>query len=366
MTGTNSINAKRDYGKWRAITLGTVYLLMGLHIAHWKLAGRTLAPLEFNEVLYTVHLGIITAGFIFMGLTIIATLIFGRFFCSWMCHMLALQDGCAWLLSKVNIKPKHIRSRTLLYLPFAAVLYLFLLPQIERAMTGQPPVSFHIAQDAEGWASFMTNDLWRNLPSVGITLFTFVICGGLTVYVLGTRSFCYYGCPYGMVFALADRVAPGKIKLTGNCTECGKCTAACTSHIQVMKEVNQFDRVVDPNCLKDLDCIQVCPEDALSFGMAKPAGFASLKKKDGFKKQYDFSIAEDISLALLTFVFITIYRGLYDTIPFLLAIAFGILFSFGCIIMWRVLKKEYVRFGHYTLKQSFELQNMVKFIWQLC
>jgi len=86
---------KRDYAKWRAISLATVYLLMGLHIAHWKLAGRTLAPLEFNEVLYTVHLGIVTAGFLFMGLTMVATLVAGRFFCSWMCHMVALQDGCA-------------------------------------------------------------------------------------------------------------------------------------------------------------------------------------------------------------------------------------------------------------------------------
>ena len=72
---------KRDYGKWRAISLSAVYLLMGLHIADWKLAGRTLAPLEFNEVLYTVHLGIVTAGFLFMGLTILATLVAGRFFC---------------------------------------------------------------------------------------------------------------------------------------------------------------------------------------------------------------------------------------------------------------------------------------------
>jgi len=346
---------KRDYAKWRAISLATVYLLMGLHIAHWKLAGRTLAPLEFNEVLYTVHLGIVTAGFLFMGLTMVATLVAGRFFCSWMCHMVALQDGCAWLLNKVGIRPKHIRSRTLLWLPFAAVVYLFVLPQIERAMTGQPPVSFHIAQDSEGWASFMTSDFWRNLPSVGITLFTFFMCGGLAVYVLGSRSFCQYGCPYGMVFALADRAAPGKIKLTGDCTECGKCTAVCSSHIQVMHEVNQFNKVVDPNCLKDLDCVQVCPENALSFGFTKPSGFLSLKKLEGFKKRYDFSIAEDISLAVLTFLFVTIFRGLYDTIPFLLAIAFGIIFSFGVITLSRLWRKEYVRIGHYVLKRPNKL-----------
>ena len=125
-----------------------------------------------------------------------------------------------------------------------------------------------------------------------------------------------------MVLARADRVAPGKIKLTGDCTQCGKCTAICSSHIQVQKEVIQFNKVVDPNCLKDLDCVQVCPENALSFGFTKPSGFLSLKKLDGFRKKFDFSLKEDIFLAVSTFVFITIFRGLYDTNPFLLAISF--------------------------------------------
>ncbi|MBL0137382.1 MAG: hypothetical protein IPP86_02475 [Bacteroidetes bacterium] len=37
------------------------------------------------------------------------------------------------------------------------------------------------------------------------------MCGGLAVYVLGSRSFCQYGCPYGMVFTLPDRSTPGKL-----------------------------------------------------------------------------------------------------------------------------------------------------------
>ena len=342
---------KTNYAKWRAISLTMVYLLMGLHIAHWKLAGKTLAPLEFNEVLYTIHLGLITAGFIFMLVTVVATLVAGRFFCSWMCHIVALQDGCAWLLQKLHIRVKHIRSRTLLWVPFATVIYLFVLPQIERLISGQPAVALHMAKDSNGWASFMTSNYWRNLPSVEITLLTFFICGGLIVYVLGSRSFCQYACPYGMLFSLADRVAPGKIKLTGDCTQCGKCTAVCSSHIQVQREVNQFNRVVDPNCLKDMDCVQVCPEDALSFGFTKPSGFLSYKNLDGYKRKFDFSLTEDIFLGVNTFVFVAIFRGLYDTIPFLLSIAIGILISFGFITFIRLWKKDFVRLGHFVLKR---------------
>src|SRR3989338_9176154 len=59
---------------------------------------------------------------------------------------------------------------------------------------------FRILKDENGWASFSTTDFWRNLPSVPITLLTFFTVGFLIVYLLGTRSFCRYGCPYGVLF----------------------------------------------------------------------------------------------------------------------------------------------------------------------
>ncbi|MCP3933761.1 MAG: hypothetical protein GY708_00160, partial [Actinomycetia bacterium] len=55
------------YGKWRALALTSVYVLFGLHIAHWKLNGSTLAPLELNEVMYTLEAGVVTAGFLLMA-----------------------------------------------------------------------------------------------------------------------------------------------------------------------------------------------------------------------------------------------------------------------------------------------------------
>ena len=83
--------------------------MMGLHIAHWKLNGKTLAPLELHEVMYTLELGIVTAGFLFMSLAFVSVLIFGRFFCSWGCHILALEDLCAWILKKLGIAARQQR-----------------------------------------------------------------------------------------------------------------------------------------------------------------------------------------------------------------------------------------------------------------
>ncbi|MBL7923878.1 MAG: tetratricopeptide repeat protein [Bacteroidia bacterium] len=343
---------KPSYSTWRALSLTGVYLLMGIHMLHWKLAGRTLAPLELNEVLYTLHLGIITAGFIFMGLTLLFTLVLGRFFCGWLCHILALQDFSEYLLKKVNIKPAPVRSRSLYAVPFIAMGYLFILPQIEILFLGKPAPEWRMQTDAEGWASFITNDFWRNLPGAGITLSTFFVCGFLIIYFLGSRSFCQYVCPYGAIFALSDRLAPGKIKLTGSCNQCGLCTEVCSSHILVHKEVLHFGKVVDHNCLKDLDCVQVCPNQALQYGFSTPSLGASLRNTVGAEKKFNFTLKEDLVLLLLFALFTGIYFGLYDTIPFLLAAALAVIASVLSLWVFRLYRQEHLKIIGISLKQG--------------
>jgi len=55
-TARSGIRPSR-YSKWRAATLASVYLLMVVHVIHWKVSGKTLAPLEVHEVMYTLELG---------------------------------------------------------------------------------------------------------------------------------------------------------------------------------------------------------------------------------------------------------------------------------------------------------------------
>jgi polyferredoxin len=351
----NTLSKKTNYGNWRALSLGLVYLLIGVHIAYWKIVGRALAPLEFNEVLYTLHQGIITAGFIFMGIAILSTLIVGRFFCSWLCHIVALQDLSEWILHKLKIKPKQIKSRVLYLIPFFAVIYLFLLPQVERIYYGQPLPTLRIQSDQEGWASFITDDFWRNLPGLGVTLLTFIVCGFFIIYLLGSRSFCQYICPYGALFAMTDRITPGKIKLTGDCNQCGLCTAVCSSHIKVHKEILHFGKVVDHNCLKDLDCVQVCPNDALSFGFTKPSGLQTLYSITTEKKVYNFTWKEDIALLILFALFLPIYFGLYNSVAFLLALSISAILSFLCIQAYRLHKNYFQQVNKIVLKSSGKL-----------
>ncbi len=346
-----SRKGENRFAAWRAGTLCGVYVLIALHIAHWKITGRTLAPLELHEVMVTAELGIVTAGFLFMAAAVIGTLVFGRFFCSWGCHILALEDLCAWLLAKARIHPKPVRSRLLLLVAPAALVYMFVWPHVVRIAQGTPAPVFRVAGENERWASFVTTDFWRNLPSPLVALATFAVCGFAVVYLLGTRSFCKYVCPYGVLFGAADRFAPGRIRLkqgvdAQRCLDCGICTSVCQSHVRVHEELARHRMVVDSRCLRDLDCVAACPDGDLKFGL----GPLALMKRRAAGPSYDFSWGEDLALGGVFAGAFVAFRGLYFGVPFLLALGLAVCVAYVAVLGARLATRPHLRLNNFQLK----------------
>ncbi len=342
--------------RWRAGSLIVVHLLIGLHFLHWQMAGRTLAPIEPSEMFDTLHLGILTVGFLFMAGMVLATSLVGRFFCSWGCHILALQDLSAWLLGKLGIRATPIRSRVLLWVPPLAVVYLFVWPQLQRLLQGQALPALHVVTDPDGWTSFTTTDLLRSFPGLGMTLFTFALCGFAMVYFLGSRSFCSYACPYGAIFAGAERLAPLRIIAgPGECSQCNLCMTSCMSSVRVIEEVQQFGAVLNSHCMKDLDCISVCPTDALKIGFTKPPLLRSWRGPRAAARGYDFSMGEDLLMAGVFVFTLPVIRGLYDAVSLLLALAMTALLAYFVVVSLRLVREPGVRLGNFQLKVARKL-----------
>ena len=213
--------------------------------------------------------------------------------------------------------------------------------------------SFRVVENAGGkWSSFVTDDFWRNLPPVEIALGTFFIVGFLLIYLMGSRSFCVYGCPYGALFKLADQLAPGRIKETGTCLQCGVCTANCTSDILIHKEIKEFGMVTNSNCLKDLDCVANCPENALGFAFTTPPLFKKKFKLPAYGKRYSFTLAEDIQMALVFIAGLLIFRGLYGIIPFLMSVGFAVALAYASVLLVRLFTKASTSINGMRLKIS--------------
>ena len=77
---------------------------------------------------------ILLAPALLLAATLLLTLIAGRFFCGWACHVVAYQDLCAWLLGRVGLRPRPVRSRVLALVPLGAAAYMFAWPTLERAL----------------------------------------------------------------------------------------------------------------------------------------------------------------------------------------------------------------------------------------
>jgi Flp pilus assembly protein TadD/NAD-dependent dihydropyrimidine dehydrogenase PreA subunit len=396
---------KSRMSRWRALSLIAVHLLMIGHILHWWATGRTLSPVEPSEAMYTLNQGHLNAGFVLFALALLATLLLGRFFCGWGCHLVAYQDLCAWLLKKIGIKVKPFRSRVLVLAPLALAIYMFVWPTAYRWFVDAPAPTLanHL----------MTTDFWKTFPGFGVALLTFAVCGFLIVYVLGGKGFCTYACPYGGFFGLLDQAAVGRIRVTDDCEHCGHCTAVCSSNVRVHEEVARFGMVVDPGCMKCMDCVSVCPNDALYFGFTAPPIFnrqstidnrqsstsnlqseiSNLKSQIADRpspisnlisrisnmkselsnpessyhqitkspnhqiaksaiRHYDFSAREEFLMLVFGLFSLLAFRGLYGQIPLLLAMGMAAITAFLAMKFLHLLRSPNVKIQNVQLKRG--------------
>ncbi len=330
--------------RWRAGALIALNLLMIAHIIQWRIMGTTISPIEPSEAMYTLQQGAINAGLIFFSLAILATLIFGRFVCGWGCHIVALQDFCAWLLGRIGLKPKPFRSRILVFVPLLAALYMFVWPTFGRWLT--KPANEPLIPEFTN--HLITTDFWGTFPPVWVAIPFLFICGFMTVYFLGAKGFCTYGCPYGGFFGLADKVAPGRIRVTDACNECGHCTAVCTSNVIVHAEVKEYGMVVDPGCMKCMDCVSVCPNDALYFGFGKPAAAIGKAAKKGNSLTWP---EEALAASAFAASYFAVWN-VYQIVPMLMALGIAAVSSYLALRVWKLVRSKDSSFYSHNLKSA--------------
>jgi len=328
--------------RWRAAALIALTLLMIAHVIQWRLMGRTISPIEPSEAMHTLQSGAINAGFIFFSLAILATLVFGRFVCGWGCHILALQDFCAWLLKKFGLTPKPFRSRLLAFVPLIVALYMFVYPTVYRYFA-KPKNEPLIPQFTN---HLVTSEFWATFPPVWVAIPFLFVCGFMTVYFLGQKGFCTYACPYGGFFRIADKLSPGKIRVTDACNSCGHCTAVCTSNVVVHEELKQYGMVVNQDCMKCMDCVSVCPNDALYFGFGKPAITKSVKKN------YSLTWTEEAAAVLIFLASFLAVWDVYQLVPMLMALGIAAVTTFLAVRTWRLLRVKDLSFYRFNLKSS--------------
>lgn len=344
---------RRGLARWRAATLILVNLAIVAHVLHWWWSGRSFGRVVFSDSMRTLELGEINPAAILFAVSILVTTLFGRFFCGWLCHMGALQDLCAWILRRLSIRPRLFRARLLGYVPLVLALYMFVWPTFNRLVASPLLASAFPDRAAPppipGWTlALSSTDLWEGLPSVWVAIPFLLTCGFATVYFLGARGLCRYGCPYGGLLLTAERAAPVRISVDpARCDQCGLCTKACTGGVRVHDQVRENGVVLDHNCIKTLDCIAACPSRALSLRWVGP-----VLSRNAAPARYDLTRREELACAAVAVATFFTTRGLYGIIPMLLAATMAVLAAFFAWKAMRLVREPNVRLASLILRKG--------------
>ena len=222
-----------------------------LSLKYWLVTGR-------------IH-GFHPAGlFIFIAILGLGLLL-SKSFCSWLCPVGTLSEGL-WLLGRKLFGRNRDLPRWL-DRPLRAVKYLllgFFLWAVWRmdgpALEGFLDSPFNALADVRMYLFFARIS--------GLALGVILVLAVLSMLV--QNVWCRYLCPYGALLGLLSLASPLRVtRAKASCIDCGLCTRACPSRIQV----HRAGRVVSDECTACYRCVAVCPvRDTLE--MRAPGGKA--------------------------------------------------------------------------------------------
>lgn len=261
----------------RLVVLTLLCAFLGFHTWAWynlgdrRLDGGGLHPLDpsvpvdvWHSIgkfsfsgLASVLVGHVNTAAVFCVALVVSLLFVGRFFCGWLCKLGAFQEATEAIYSRIGFRPELVHTRARMVRLFAFVPY-FLPVLYVWAEKGLSTSYFNLGA-VQPWTP--------DLPStvMGSIFYFVVVTFGLTA-LFGRRAFCRLVCPFALFFQLFEKIPwLPRIRQTGRCIGCDVCDQACPMGISVQNEVLRQGVVTDPECIRCLVCVDVCPVKALKY-----------------------------------------------------------------------------------------------------
>ncbi|MDD4050494.1 MAG: 4Fe-4S binding protein [candidate division Zixibacteria bacterium] len=219
--------------------------------------------------MFKILFGSFIAIFLAMFLAILVPSLIGRkLFCGWVCPLGALQE----LVNKVPFKFKWKQFN---FNAFNAVRFMLLIMFLLTFFAVKSQIltlGTELGADTAGglWTMYSGYSLYDPINYFEflhwqidlrlIIMMVILVVASLFIY----RPFCYGACPIGALTWLAEKIAPGQIRVDkAKCTECGICEEE--SPCPTIRPLRLANTKILPDCTSCGECIRSCPEKAISF-----------------------------------------------------------------------------------------------------
>lgn len=194
------------------------------------------------------------------------TIIFGRFFCGYICAFGTLGDGMyalsQWIQKKIKKKIPWVSTE--ISRKFQKTKYLLLIILIVIYGLGFTK-RFQGTSPWEVFSMLYTGKIPDVTYFVGWILFVMILIG----MCVKERFFCQYLCPMGAVFSWLP-VLPTSV-LDRNRDQCIPKCRACQIKCPVDMEIKQ-DQREGGECIQCLQCVDICPKQNIHMGIKKIKG----------------------------------------------------------------------------------------------
>ncbi|WP_333653332.1 4Fe-4S binding protein [Dissulfurispira sp.] len=256
-------------------------------------------PLILTTTILSAHAA--AKAFYLSIITIIATILFGRVFCGWVCPLGTLNNIVGsfkkWRSNAIDRDWYRVKYYILIFLLVSSIFSLQLVGIMDpislliRSLSVSIYPLFNYSTRAV-FDSIYSSDI-KGIVNVSESIYSVLkksvlsfqqpfyvqsaFIGILFLLILGLnlvekRFWCRYLCPLGAFLGILSRFSFLKRSVSEGCTSCGACDNVCQGNASPDKK----EEWRDTECFYCWNCDDVCPQNAVSFGFFKKRAAAAM------------------------------------------------------------------------------------------
>jgi len=212
--------------------------------------------------------------------TVLLTILFGRFFCGWVCPFGTLHHCAGYFAHRRQKASEKIRANA--GHPLQRLKYIFLLVFLGAALVPSTngllliglldPItlvsrSFNLFLVPAADTFFHITSVKERMYQGGGLIFQ-VFWAAILANLIRPRLYCRFICPLGALLGLISRLAVWRIgKTQEQCSDCKRCERFCEGGCAPSTGIRTSE------CVLCCNCLDPCPEQIITYqALADPAG----------------------------------------------------------------------------------------------